>query len=155
MNWRSSLRAGLMLAATLLPAARAAPSVAAQVEIDHLLEFVGTSGCEFYRNGSWYDSRQARAHLRYKYEALMAGDRIQIAEDFIDKAASKSGASGRPYEVRCAKGSTAVPAGQWLREELTRYRAKQTHQNHTHHAQRVVFSESALAADSRSLSRLS
>src|SRR6185369_14376451 len=28
---------------------------AVKAEIDHLLTFVGNSGCEFYRNGSWYD----------------------------------------------------------------------------------------------------
>jgi capsule polysaccharide modification protein KpsS len=154
MNWRWSLIAGVLLAAALPPGARATPAVTAQAEIDHLLDFVESSGCEFYRNGSWYDSKQARAHLRYKYDALMAADRIQTAEDFIEKAATKSSVSGRVYEIRC-NGGTAVATGQWLREELARYRTTRSHYIEAHHAQRVVCSEPASAADLRIFSRLS
>jgi hypothetical protein len=51
-----------------------------------LLGFVANSGCEFFRNGSWYDGKKAEAHLRYKYETLATRDRINTAEDFIEEA---------------------------------------------------------------------
>jgi hypothetical protein len=98
----------------------------AQTEINYLLGFVESSGCEFYRNGSWYDSKSAQAHLRYKYEMLAAADRITTAEDFIEKAATKSSLSGRPYQVRCG-GGEAVTSNQWLRDVLTRYRTFGAH----------------------------
>lgn len=113
--------AGLILALMLVPVARAAPPAMAQTEINHLLEFVGSSGCEFYRNGSWYDAKRAQAHLRSKYQWLVARDQINTVEDFIEKAATRSSLSGRPYEVRCG-GGEAVPSNRWLRDEMTRYR---------------------------------
>ena len=113
---------GLILALALLPASHAAPPASAQEEIHYLLQFVKTSGCAFYRNGSWYDSAKAEGHLRDKYIMLAARDQIQTAEDFIDKAATQSSLSGRPYAVRCA-GVEAVPSRQWLSDALARYRA--------------------------------
>jgi Family of unknown function (DUF5329) len=113
--------AGLTLALMLVPVTRAAPPATAQTEINHLLEFVGSSGCEFYRDGSWYDAKRAQAQLRSKYQWLLARDQINTAEDFIEKAATSSSLSGRPYEVRCG-GGEAVSSNRWLRDELTRYR---------------------------------
>jgi len=101
--------------------ASAAPPTVAQTEINYLLGFIERSGCEFYRNGSWYDSKRAQAHMRDKYEMLAATDRIDTAEDFIEKAATKSSLSGEPYQVRCG-GGKAVRSNQWLRDALTRYR---------------------------------
>jgi hypothetical protein len=105
----------------LLPVARAAPPPDAKVEIDYLLAHVGASGCEFYRNGSWYDGPRAQAHLRAKYDYLAARNLVRSAEDFIDKAATKSSLSGQPYQIRCA-GYAAVASSQWLRDALARYR---------------------------------
>jgi len=126
MNRRLQI-ASLILALMLVPVARAAPPAMAQTEINHLLEFVGSSGCEFYRNGSWYDSKRAQAHLRSKYQWLAARDQINIAEDFIEKAATRSSLSGQPYEVRCG-GGEAVTSNRWLHDELTRYRTPGSHQ---------------------------
>jgi len=122
MSRRWSTVLGLIVAVGILPGARAAPPAIAQAEINYLLGFIESSGCEFYRNGSWYDSKKAQVHLRYKYEALAASARIDTAEDFIDKAATKSSLSGQSYEVRCG-GSTPETTSEWLRRELTRYRA--------------------------------
>jgi hypothetical protein len=112
---------GLLLGLALLTVASAAPPAIAQTEINYLLGFVGSSGCEIYRNGSWYDSKRAQAHLRFKYEKLAAQDRIHTAEEFIETAATKSSSSGQPYQVRC-RGSEAVTSSQWLRDVLARYR---------------------------------
>jgi hypothetical protein len=121
MIYRLPTVLGLLLALTLLPVARAAPPAVAQAEIDYLLGFIASSGCEFYRNGNWYDSKKAQAHLRYKYEMLAARDQINTAEDFIEKAATKSSLSGRPYELRCS-GGESVATHQWLVDVLARYR---------------------------------
>jgi hypothetical protein len=122
MTYRLSTVLGVLLGLTLLPIARAVPPAVAQTEINYLLESIDRSGCEFYRNGTWYDSKKAQAHLRYKYEMLAAHDQINTAEDFIGKAATKSSLSGRPYEIRCS-GGEAVPTNQWLHDVLARYRA--------------------------------
>jgi hypothetical protein len=116
----------VILGTFLLPVARAAAPAAAQVEIEYLLQYVGTSGCEFYRNGSWYDGARAQAHLRGKYDYLAARNRIASAEDFIDKAATKSSFSGQAYKIRCA-GQAEVESNPWLREVLARYRVQTKH----------------------------
>jgi hypothetical protein len=112
----------VMAALALLPTARATPPVTAQTEITYLLVTVGGSGCEFYRNGSWYDSKRAQSHLQLKYDYLAARDLIRTAEDFIEKAATKSSLSGQPYAIRCT-GTAAVQSDRWLRDLLARYRA--------------------------------
>ena len=104
-----------------LGSARAEAPPAAQVEIEYLLQYVGASGCEFYRNGSWYDAGRAEPHLRDKYKYLSERHQINSAEDFIDLAATKSSFSGLAYQIRC-KGSMAVPSGRWLYDALTLHR---------------------------------
>ena len=104
------------------PAADAAPPAIASTEINYLLGFIERSGCQFYRNGSWYDSTQARAHLREKYEFLAAKGVIQSAEDFIERAATRSSLSGKAYSIKCGS-APVVPTNQWLREALAGYRA--------------------------------
>jgi hypothetical protein len=104
------------------PALRAAPPPIAQTEINYLLDFVEHSGCQFYRNGTWYDSKTARAHLQSKYEMLAGSSGINSAEDFIDKAATSSSLSGRAYQVRCG-GGEPIASSQWLRGALSRYRS--------------------------------
>jgi len=111
----------LILALNILPAARAAPPAAAEIEINHLLGLIEQSGCEFFRNGTWYDAQRAQAHLRAKYDVLAANDQIKTAEDFIEKAASKSSLSGRPYQIRCG-GGAAMTTGKWFSTALARYR---------------------------------
>jgi hypothetical protein len=102
------------------------PAPVALAEINYLLDYMGKSGCDFYRNGAWYDSGAAKAHLRFKYDALVQHDQIGTAEDFIEKAATKSSLSGRAYKVRCADGQE-LSSNQWLRDALARYRSKDSH----------------------------
>ena len=116
-------RRALGLAAGLLwfASAQAAPPPAVQVEINYLLSTVSMSDCEFFRNGTWYDAKFAAAHLKSKLQYLLAKDLVQNSEDFIEKAATASSLSGRPYAIRCP-GREAVPTGQWLLILLARYR---------------------------------
>ncbi len=111
----------LMLALMLVPAARAEPPINVQIEINFLLGYVDGSGCQFYRNGSWYDSKAAQEHLRDKYNYL-SKNQINTTEDFIEKAATKSSFSGQPYGVKCNDGISQT-SNKWLRDELARFRS--------------------------------
>ena len=112
----------LMLGLLSAPVARAEPPTKVQMEVNFLLGFVEGSGCEFYRNGTWHDSKAAQAHLRGKYEYLVASNLINTTEEFIERAATESSFSGQPYEVRC-HGGAMMTSNQWLRKELARVRA--------------------------------
>jgi len=92
-----------------------------QIEVNFLLGYVEGSSCEFYRNGSWHDSKEAQAHLRDKYKWLVLRGLINTTDDFIERAATKSSLSGNPYEVRC-NGGALVTSNQWLHNELARFR---------------------------------
>ena len=111
----------LIAALNILPAAYAAPPATAAIEISYLLGLIEQSGCEFFRNGTWYDAQRAQAHLRAKYDMLTATDQIKSAEDFIEKAASNSSMSGQPYQIRCG-GGAAMTTRQWFSAALARYR---------------------------------
>jgi len=86
-------------------------------EIAGLLQAVGTSGCEFMRGGKAYPADQAREHLRTKYEYLAARGQLTSAEDFIDKAASRSSLLGEVYLMRCG-GTAPQRCEQWMRTKL-------------------------------------
>lgn len=122
MSLRSTRWVLMLLGLLSLPAARAEPPVNVQIEVNFLLGYVEGSGCAFYRNGTWHDARTAQAHLRDKYNYLAARNLITTTEDFIDRAATESSLSGRPYAVRC-NGGAMVTSSQWLRDELARYRS--------------------------------
>ncbi len=91
------------------------------VEIGHLLGYLERSGCEVYRNGSWYSASDARAHLEKKYRYLFDRGLVDTTEDFIDRAATASSMSGKPYQVKC-DGREQVPSAEWLTTELQRLR---------------------------------
>lgn len=113
--------ASVMLVVLLFPAVHAQPVSHVQTEVDALLDFVGKSGCEFYRNGIWHDSKEAQSHLNDKYAYLTARNLIKTTEDFIDKVATKSALSGQVYEVKCNK-SPPITSKKWLNDELSHIR---------------------------------
>ncbi|MEP6632681.1 MAG: DUF5329 domain-containing protein [Luteimonas sp.] len=90
-------------------------------EIEALIAGLGTSGCEFERNGSWYDATKAQAHLQKKYAWLQKRGLVNSAEQFIERAASKSSISGESYRVRCAD-KPVTESGIWFRALLSRQR---------------------------------
>jgi len=90
-------------------------------EVDHLLATVGSSGCEFYRAGSWHSARTAQAHLEHKYQYLATRQMLQSAEDFIVKAATRSSMTGEAYAIRCTP-NPAQPSSTWLESELRAHR---------------------------------
>jgi hypothetical protein len=122
MTRRALLLLALLSALALVPANAEQPPLNAHTEIEYLLQYIEVSGCSFYRNGTWYDGPRAQAHLRTKYDYLAERHLIDSAEDFIDKAATKSSLSGKPYRIRCTDG-VEVDSGPWLHQLLARYRA--------------------------------
>jgi hypothetical protein len=118
------MRAGPLLLGCLLTATvGAAPLPApARAEVDALLGRLQASGCEFNRNGSWYAGAEAKAHLLKKLDYLEGKDLVKTAEQFIERGASGSSMSGKPYLVRCA-GKAPVESAKWLTAELQQVRA--------------------------------
>lgn len=96
----------------------AAPAPQEQAHIDELIRHIEMQkDLVFIRNGSEYSCEQAAKFLRGKMEAM--GKEVSSAHDFIERIATKSSRSGKPYQVRLADG-TLMPAGHYLHEQLKR-----------------------------------
>jgi hypothetical protein len=112
---RFSLAAALLIC-LLPPGARADD---AAVEIDYLLNSIGSSNCAFIRNGKRWDAQDAETHLRMKYRN---GKRYaSTSENFISRLASASYFSKKLYYIEC-EGEEKVPSGDWLTQKLAEYR---------------------------------
>src|SRR5258708_23135302 len=82
---------GLVLLLLAAAAAHAAElSSSAQAEIDALLNRLGTSKCQFYRNGSWHSGSEARDHLQMKLQYFIGKGLHTHTEDVIEEARSES-----------------------------------------------------------------
>ena len=116
---------GLLLLGFLLPGmslpVSAAPSEKAKAEIAALMDALSSSGCRFQRNGSWHEPAEARAHLQRKYDYLLKRDKVDSAEQFIERAASTSSMSGRAYRVQC--DGREQDAASWFNRQLKRLRS--------------------------------
>lgn len=115
------MRIALLIALVLawVPGIAADDATVIAAEIDFLLTAVGDSNCSFIRNGKTHTSEDAEAHLRMKYRR---GRRyVSTTEQFIERLASGSSISKRPYLVICGDAEP-VPTGQWLFERLREYR---------------------------------
>jgi Family of unknown function (DUF5329) len=121
MNRRAAVKFGLAPSLLIASLAMAAPAADVQAEIEYLLQRIEDSGCEFYRNGSWYNGKRARAHLYDKYQFLAAHDEISTADEFVERAATRSSITGIPYQIRCS-GSAPVDSKPWLLDALAAYR---------------------------------
>jgi hypothetical protein len=88
--------------AQVLHAQSAAPNERQKIEA--LIKFVSEmNGAKFVRNGSTYDAKAATTFLRLKWRAN--DSEVKTARDFIDKIATLSGTSGKPYVIRFENGS--------------------------------------------------
>lgn len=103
------------------PAMAAEPNATAKIEIERLIAHLAASGCQFNRNDTWYSAQRAVSHLNRKYEYLLKRNLVPTAEAFIERAASVSSASGKPYLVRC-NGQPDVQSAVWFGAELARLR---------------------------------
>lgn len=121
---RACLAAALIAAA---PVHADTPTTTA-IEIDGLFAALLQSGCEFSRNGSWYSAKQASQHLQSKYDYLLKKKLVPNTEAFIERAASQSSMSSKPYLVRCP-GQPEVRSKQWFGEQLQKIRAKKAEES--------------------------
>ena len=72
--------------------------------IEALIRYVAESkDVEFVRNGANYSAATAATFLRLKWRANES--EIKTAGDFVEKVATLSGTSGRPYLIRFKDGS--------------------------------------------------
>lgn len=100
--WILSLAFVLPLLAVEHAAAAAAPAGETQ-KIEALIQDVRElKDATFIRNGSSYSSESAATFLRRKWQANQSA--VKTARDFIDKVASFSGTSGKPYLIRFKDG---------------------------------------------------
>lgn len=85
-------------------------------KIEALLKHIETlKDATFVRNDKEYDGKKAAEHIRSKWQAQKK--QIKTATDFIEKAASVSSASGKPYMIRFKDGSEKK-SGDYLKEVL-------------------------------------
>jgi hypothetical protein len=85
------------------------PHLSEAQKIQALIHSVETlKGAVFIRNGTEYDGAKAAEHLRRKLD--YAGDRVQTADQFIERLATGSSMSGKPYKIRFADGQTVESA---------------------------------------------
>lgn len=110
----------LVIASTV---AHAGLDAQGQREVAALLSFVGQSHCSFIRNGKSYSGADAKNHLELKLNYLLERDKVNSAEEFIDRAGTVSSFSDRPYLVNC--GGADRPSADWLKEELQLLRKTQ------------------------------
>ena len=111
----------LLMLAAFGAAAAQTPSAVTAREITSLFTSLETSGCEFNRNGSWYNAAKASDHLKTKYEYLAKKHLVDSAESFIARGATESSMSGKPYQVRCP-GKATVDSNVWFQGQLLHYR---------------------------------
>ena len=83
--------------------------------IERLFRRLEDSKAVFIRDDREYTGTEAAAHLRQKL--TVAGPRIATADEFIEKIASRSTATGKPYRVKQADG-TMTDAGAWFRQQM-------------------------------------
>jgi hypothetical protein len=92
----------LGMALPAVVAGQSAPPAERQ-KIESLIKQVGElKDAKFIRNGSTHDVSTAVRFLRDKWGANDAD--VKTAKDFIDKVASASGTSGKPYLIRFKDG---------------------------------------------------
>lgn len=87
-----------------------------KAKIEGLISHVeNLKDAKFIRNGSSYDAQSAAKFLRGKWQANEKA--IQTADDFIEKAASFSSTTGKPYLIQFGDGRE-VKCGEYLKEAL-------------------------------------
>ena len=110
--------------AAILPSfasAQSAPAAEKQ-KIEVLIKQVGDlKDAKFVCNGWTYEPATAVRFLRGKWEANDA--EVKTALDFIDKVASASGTSGKPYLIRFKDGRE-IKSQEFLLAELKKIEPK-------------------------------
>jgi hypothetical protein len=95
---------------------------ATKLELASVLTRLEASGCQFNRNGTWFSSVEARAHLQRKFDYVEQKTSAQSTEEYIALAATKSSLSGTPYQVQCG-AQPAVNSASWLLKQMQEVRS--------------------------------
>jgi len=111
--FRTALFAILLAAVAAL--AQATPSASEQKLIDTLILRVSNMKMTFMRNGDEHNAADAAKHMQAKFDHFK--DEIVTAEDFIDRCASRSEMTGKPYQVKMPNGAVR-DAKEFLTAEL-------------------------------------
>ncbi len=106
--------ATLLFSLTTLSAAEIPPAEKAKIEA-LLAKVNALEGAKFIRNGSEYDAKTAATFLRRKWTANEG--EIKTVADFIAKAATGSGTTGKPYLIKMKDGSE-VKCAEFMNREL-------------------------------------
>lgn len=97
------------------------PANQTTVQIETLITEIQTlKDAHFVRNGSNYDAKTAAKFLRGKWNSHKS--EITTAADFIEKAASVSSTTGKPYLIRFDDGRE-VKCSDYLRAKLEKLNA--------------------------------
>jgi hypothetical protein len=84
-------------------------------KIEGLIKHIeGLKDAKFVRNDTEYDAKTAATFLRRKWQRDSS---VKTAADFVDKVASVSSTSGKPYLIRFKDGKE-TKSGDYLRAEL-------------------------------------
>jgi hypothetical protein len=135
MHWAVIREATLriVLAALVASLALADPRSASATEpvavereqrtIEALIESLAQlADATFLRNGKSYPASSAARFLREKWDSRRS--EVRSAEDFIDRVASSSSTTGKPYLIRFANGQE-VSSAEYLRAKLAELRAEE------------------------------
>lgn len=112
----------IFLLSSFFTAAQAAEPAVTKTEIAHLFTVLETSNCQFNRNGSWHDAKEASVHLSMKYKYLQNLNLVPSAEKFIERAATESSFSNKAYQIKCAD-NVVQPSAPWFQAALMKYRS--------------------------------
>ena len=106
----------LLVAAALRAPAQARGALTEDEKIERLIRSIADlKDATFIRNGDEHTAAEAADHLRTKWQR--GKKHVKTADDFIEKIASKSSISGKPYTIRFKDGKE-VESGTYLRDEL-------------------------------------
>lgn len=111
----------ILLSLLVTTTSHAVPQNTVQQEIQHLLQFVKSTDCQYQRNGTSHTGVEAVKHIQKKYDYFL--DDIKTAEDFIKYSATKSKMSGNKYQVLC-ENQKAIYSQDWLLQALQVYRGR-------------------------------
>jgi Family of unknown function (DUF5329) len=100
-SWMFSLFLLLLLSTARVIAASETATEKQKIEV-LIRQVSDLKDASFVRNGSTYNSSNAATFLRRKWQANQS--EVTTARDFIDKVASVSGTSGKPYLIRFKDG---------------------------------------------------
>lgn len=116
MKRRAFLAAALALLAA--PSHAAGPPAAELERIERLISAIGDrQDLRFVRNGTDYPASDAARFLREKFKARSDG--VSSAEGFVERIATRSSTTGRPYLIRWPDGREQA-AAEFLLAELRR-----------------------------------